>query len=145
MNYAQQMLVPLGGQAWDLAWQIAEGTRDIDDAKDVALELLNRRNVENKDSYEISDYSFREKNGIFTLGFALETEDAIENGRDKMERKGMQLVAVNVANEPGAGFEVETNRISLVHSSGKVEELPLATKEELADQLLDHIESAMDE
>jgi phosphopantothenoylcysteine decarboxylase/phosphopantothenate--cysteine ligase len=89
--------------------------------------------------------SLREKNGIFTLGFALETEDAIENGRDKMERKGMQLVAVNVANEPGAGFEVETNRISLVHSSGKVEELPLATKEELADQLLDHIESAMDE
>jgi len=89
--------------------------------------------------------SLREKNGIFTLGFALETEDAIENGRNKMERKGMHLVAVNVANEPGAGFEVETNRISLLYPSGKVEELPLATKEELADQLLDHIESAMDE
>ena len=89
--------------------------------------------------------SLREKNRIFTLGFALETEDAIENGRNKMERKGRQRVAVNVANEPGAGFEVETNRISLLYPSGKVEELPLATKEELADQLLDHIESAMDE
>ena len=43
MNYAQQMLVPLGGQAWDLAWQIAEGTRDIDDAKDFVQGLAESR------------------------------------------------------------------------------------------------------
>jgi len=110
-----------------------EGSKSLDISLNPGPDLL----VETK--------SLREKNRIFTLGFALETEDAIENGRNKMERKGMQLVAVNVANEPGAGFEVETNRISLLYPSGKVEELPLATKEELADQLLDHIESAMDE
>ncbi len=85
----------------------------------------------------------RDEKGIFTLGFALETEDAIANGRAKLERKGMQLVAVNSANEPDAGFEVETNRITLIDLEGQVEELPLAGKDELADQLLDRIEAAV--
>lgn len=88
--------------------------------------------------------TLRDERGIFTLGFALETEDAIAHGREKLERKGMHLVAVNSANEPGSGFDVETNRITLIDRSGKVEELPLAGKDELADQLLDRIEALLD-
>ena len=86
--------------------------------------------------------TFRERKGIFTLGFALETEDAVARGREKLERKGMHLVAVNSAVEPGAGFESETNRITLIDRNGRVEELPLAKKTELADELLDRIEAA---
>jgi len=86
--------------------------------------------------------TFRERKGIFTLGFALETEDAVARGREKLERKGMHLVAVNSAVEPGAGFESETNRITLIDRNGRVEELPLAEKTELADELLDRIEAA---
>ena len=55
----------------------------------------------------------------------------------------MHLVAVNSAVEPGAGFESETNRITLIDRSGTVEELPLAKKTELADELLDRIEASM--
>ena len=86
--------------------------------------------------------TFRERKGILTLGFALETEDALARGREKLERKGMHLVAVNSAVEPGAGFESETNRITLIDRNGRVEELPLAKKTELADDLLDRIEAA---
>ena len=86
--------------------------------------------------------TFRERKGIFTLGFALETEDAVACGREKLERKGMHLVAVNSAVEPGTGFESRTNRITLIDRSGRVEELPLAEKTELADELLDRIEAA---
>ncbi|WP_420441134.1 bifunctional phosphopantothenoylcysteine decarboxylase/phosphopantothenate--cysteine ligase CoaBC [Candidatus Palauibacter sp.] len=86
--------------------------------------------------------TFRERKGIFTLGFALETEDAVARGREKLERKGMHLVAVNSAVEPGAGFESRTNRITLIDRNGRVEELPLAQKTELADELLDRIEAA---
>lgn len=86
----------------------------------------------------------RAERGIFTLGFALETENALQNGRDKLERKAMQLVAINVATEPGAGFEVDTNRVTLVDAAGNVEELPLLLKEELADRLLDRVEAALD-
>ncbi|MDE2880066.1 bifunctional phosphopantothenoylcysteine decarboxylase/phosphopantothenate--cysteine ligase CoaBC [Candidatus Palauibacter soopunensis] len=87
--------------------------------------------------------AFRERKGIFTLGFALETEDLLTRGREKLERKGMHLVAVNSAVEPGAGFESETNRITLIDRSGRVEELPLAKKTELADELLDRIEASI--
>lgn len=87
--------------------------------------------------------AFRERKGIFTLGFALETEDLPARGREKLERKGMHLVAVNSAVEPGAGFESETNRITLIDRNGGVEELPLAKKTELADTLLDRIEASI--
>ncbi|MCY3598967.1 MAG: bifunctional phosphopantothenoylcysteine decarboxylase/phosphopantothenate--cysteine ligase CoaBC [Gemmatimonadetes bacterium] len=87
--------------------------------------------------------AFREREGIFTLGFALETEDLLTRGRKKLERKGMHLVAVNSAVEPGAGFESETNRITLIDRRGRVEELPLAKKTELADALLDRVEAAI--
>ncbi|WP_420616594.1 bifunctional phosphopantothenoylcysteine decarboxylase/phosphopantothenate--cysteine ligase CoaBC [Candidatus Palauibacter sp.] len=87
--------------------------------------------------------AFRERKGIFTLGFALETEDLLARGREKLERKGMHLVAVNSAVEPGAGFESETNRITLIDRNGGVEELPLAKKTELADTLLDRVEASI--
>ena len=87
--------------------------------------------------------AFREREGIFTLGFALETEDLPARGREKLERKGMHFVAVNSAVEPGAGFESETNRITLIDRNGRVEELPLAKKTELADTLLDRIEASI--
>ncbi|MXW68301.1 MAG: bifunctional phosphopantothenoylcysteine decarboxylase/phosphopantothenate--cysteine ligase CoaBC [Gemmatimonadales bacterium] len=87
--------------------------------------------------------AFREREGIFTLGFALETEDLLARGREKLARKGMHLVAVNSAVEPGAGFESETNRITLIDRSGQVEELPLAKKTELADALLDRVEASI--
>lgn len=85
----------------------------------------------------------RQREGILSLGFALETEDALENGREKLERKGLDLIAINVAGDPNAGFDVETNRVTLLDRWGNVEELPLLLKSELADRLLDRIEEVL--
>ena len=82
----------------------------------------------------------RARKGVFTLGFALETDDLLARGREKLERKGMDLVAVNSALEEDAGFESQTNRITLIDRTGAMEALPLARKTELADQILDRIE-----
>ena len=82
----------------------------------------------------------RRRAGIVTLGFALETENALENGRAKLERKGLDLIAVNDATDPEAGFDVATNRVSLLDASGNVEEFPVLLKEELAERLLDRLE-----
>ncbi len=85
----------------------------------------------------------RRERGILTLGFALETESALENGKKKLEAKGLDLIAINDATDPNAGFEVETNRVTLLDRWGNVEELPLLLKEELADRLLDRVEEVM--
>ncbi|HEU4885359.1 MAG TPA: bifunctional phosphopantothenoylcysteine decarboxylase/phosphopantothenate--cysteine ligase CoaBC [Longimicrobium sp.] len=81
--------------------------------------------------------------GSVIVGFALETTDAVENGRRKLEGKGLDLLVVNDATEPGAGFEVETNRVVLLQSGQPDEALPLMSKAEVADRILDRVESLL--
>jgi phosphopantothenoylcysteine decarboxylase/phosphopantothenate--cysteine ligase len=77
--------------------------------------------------------------GLFRVGFALETEDAVENARRKLAEKDLDLLVVNDTTEPGAGFEVDTNRVTLIAKSGCVEELPLLSKRETAARILDRV------
>ncbi len=86
----------------------------------------------------------REERGIVTLGFALETDMAVENGRSKLESKKMDFVAVNQLGDPGAGFDVPTNRVTLLDRWGGLEEFPVLPKEEVADLLLDRVETRLD-
>lgn len=85
----------------------------------------------------------REKGGVLTLGFALETEDPIGNARKKLEDKGLELVAVNEAGRPDRGVEAETNQVTLLDAQGVVEELPLMSKLDVAERLLDHLETRL--
>jgi phosphopantothenoylcysteine decarboxylase/phosphopantothenate--cysteine ligase len=73
------------------------------------------------------------------VGFALETGDAVANGRAKLKAKGLDLIVVNDASEPGAGFEVETNRVTILARAGAAEELPLLSKREVAARILDRV------
>jgi phosphopantothenoylcysteine decarboxylase / phosphopantothenate---cysteine ligase len=81
----------------------------------------------------------RQKGNRILVGFAAETEDAVDNAHDKLLRKNLDLIIVNNLNEPGAGFAVQTNRVSIIDCSGAVEELPLLEKEELAHRILDRV------
>jgi phosphopantothenoylcysteine decarboxylase / phosphopantothenate---cysteine ligase len=75
--------------------------------------------------------------GAVIVGFALETDQPVANGRRKLEAKGLDLIVVNDATEPGAGFEGITNRVTLLGPGDAVEELPLMSKREVADRILD--------
>jgi phosphopantothenoylcysteine decarboxylase/phosphopantothenate--cysteine ligase len=75
------------------------------------------------------------------VGFALETEDVVANGRRKLEAKGLDLLVVNDAREPGAGFEVATNRVTLLETDREDDALPLMSKAEVADRILDRVEA----
>jgi phosphopantothenoylcysteine decarboxylase/phosphopantothenate--cysteine ligase len=81
--------------------------------------------------------------GCVVVGFALETADAVENGRRKLEGKGLDLLVVNDATEPGAGFEVDTNRVVLLAPGVPDEALPLMPKSEVADHILDRVEQVL--
>jgi phosphopantothenoylcysteine decarboxylase / phosphopantothenate---cysteine ligase len=80
------------------------------------------------------------KSGSVIVGFALETGDALAKGRAKLERKDLDLIVVNDALEQGAGFEHETNRVALMGRDGTPQILPLQSKREVADAILDAVE-----
>ncbi|MCK5447520.1 MAG: bifunctional phosphopantothenoylcysteine decarboxylase/phosphopantothenate--cysteine ligase CoaBC [Gemmatimonadetes bacterium] len=82
----------------------------------------------------------RETAGVLTLGFALETENPVGNARRKLEDKGLDMVAVNEAGRADRGAEAETNQVTLIDAQGLIEELPLMSKVEVAERLLDHVE-----
>jgi phosphopantothenoylcysteine decarboxylase / phosphopantothenate---cysteine ligase len=77
--------------------------------------------------------------GAVVVGFALETETPVEHGRSKLARKDLDLLVVNDATEAGAGFEVETNRVVILARGGGEVELPLMSKDAVADAILDRI------
>jgi len=83
----------------------------------------------------------RREAGVFTLGFALETDDGLESARRKLEAKSLDLIALNEAGRPDVGLAAATNEVTLVGRDGATEEIPLMSKEELADRLLDRIEA----
>lgn len=78
--------------------------------------------------------------GTVVVGFALETDNALANARVKLEQKDLDLIVVNDATEPGAGFGVDTNRVTLLARDGSEERLSLMPKTEVADAILDRVE-----
>jgi phosphopantothenoylcysteine decarboxylase/phosphopantothenate--cysteine ligase len=77
------------------------------------------------------------------LGFAAETHNAFEYGRDKLLRKGLDFIAVNDVLEEGAGFAVDTNHVLLISASGIEEEMPLQSKTAVAERLVTHVAEAL--
>jgi phosphopantothenoylcysteine decarboxylase/phosphopantothenate--cysteine ligase len=78
------------------------------------------------------------KSGQILVGFAAETERVRERAQAKLEAKGVDLMVANDVSAADSGFEVDTNRAILLHSTG-VEELGLLTKVELAELILDRV------
>lgn len=76
--------------------------------------------------------------GQIVCGFSMETEDMIENSRQKLLHKQVDMICANNLKQEGAGFGVDTNVLTLITKSDTVQ-LPLLTKEEAADQILDRL------
>lgn len=73
------------------------------------------------------------------IGFAAETRDLIDNAKDKLARKNLDMIIANDVTAPGAGFNADTNIVKLIYRDGHMEELPKMTKNKLADIILDKI------
>lgn len=78
------------------------------------------------------------REGQFLCGFSMETENVIENSRAKLTKKNLDLIVANNLKQQGAGFGTDTNVVTLL-SGDEVVELPIMSKEEVADRLLDYI------
>ena len=73
------------------------------------------------------------------IGFALETEDGINNAKMKMNKKGLDFILLNYANEKDAGFNSDTNHIYLFAKDGTEHEFPLDTKHRLSRSIIEYI------
>jgi phosphopantothenoylcysteine decarboxylase/phosphopantothenate--cysteine ligase len=78
------------------------------------------------------------------VGFAAET-GSLGRAADKLQRKGVDLLVANDVQEAGAGFGTDTNRVTILAADGSIDELPILTKREVADRLLDRLAPALDE
>ena len=76
--------------------------------------------------------------GQFLCGFSMETQNMIENSRQKLEKKNLDLIVANNVKEQGAGFGTDTNIVTLLSEKDTLT-LPLLSKEEVANRLLDYI------
>jgi len=78
------------------------------------------------------------------VGFAAESRDLPENAAEKLKAKHLDLIAANDISAPDSGFEVDTNRITLLYAGGAREELPLMGKEEAAQAIIERIAGSME-
>jgi phosphopantothenoylcysteine decarboxylase/phosphopantothenate--cysteine ligase len=80
------------------------------------------------------------RNGLLVIGFAAETGDVLENALDKLRRKQLDAIVANDITREGAGFDVETNIITLIaRDTGAPVALPLMSKLEAAHRILDEV------
>jgi phosphopantothenoylcysteine decarboxylase/phosphopantothenate--cysteine ligase len=79
------------------------------------------------------------KGNFIKVGFAAESEDLVANAKKKLKAKRLDLVVANDITQPDAGFDVDTNRVTIIDKNGKAEDLPLMSKREVAERILDRV------
>jgi phosphopantothenoylcysteine decarboxylase/phosphopantothenate--cysteine ligase len=100
-------------------------------AKDIRLAL--------RPTIDILAEMGRKKGKRILVGFALETDDGVDNARKKLRAKKLDLIVLNNPRDEGAAFDFDTNKITLIFASGDIEEYPLMDKSDVACLILEKI------
>ena len=79
------------------------------------------------------------KGNFIRVGFAAESEDIVANARQKLEKKQLDIIVANDITDADSGFGSDTNKVTLISRDGKEESLPLLSKREVADKILDRV------
>ena len=74
-------------------------------------------------------------------GFALETENLLENGKKKLAKKNLNCIVLNTLQDNGAGFGVDTNKISILDNHNNLKEFELKSKTEVAADIVDYVKN----
>ncbi len=79
------------------------------------------------------------KGKFIRVGFAAESEDLVANAQRKLKQKQLDIIVANDITATGSGFGADTNKVTIIGRDGKAEDLPLMTKREVADRVLDSV------
>lgn len=91
----------------------------------------------------VATLAAQKRPGQVVIGFAAETEDLLANAQSKMKRKRLDLIVANDVTTEGAGFDSDTNIVTLLWPDGRAESLPQMTKRAVAERLLDAAHSLL--
>jgi phosphopantothenoylcysteine decarboxylase/phosphopantothenate--cysteine ligase len=115
--------------------------------KSVASRKIKKRNgamqIDLEPTPDILQELGAHKKGRLLVGFAAETEDYVKNGLEKLKTKNLDLIVVNPVDGPDSAFGNDTNRATLIDSSGRTEDVPRLSKDRLADVILDRVVSML--
>ena len=80
----------------------------------------------------------KEKTGFprFTIGFAAESENLLQNAAAKIDKKNLDMIVANDISQKGSGFEVDTNQVIFLYKDGTQEPLPVLSKLEVAEKIM---------
>ena len=92
---------------------------------------------------QTKDFLLEVPDTVLKVGFAAETEDLLNNAQKKLVEKRLAFICSNDVSAPDAGFAVDTNRITILYKDGRQEELPLMSKREVAEKILDRVEEML--
>ena len=76
------------------------------------------------------------------VGFALETKDGFANAKEKLQRKNLDMIVLNSLQDEGAGFKYDTNKVMLIDKAGGNADIPLKSKSEVAEDIIDYLVKA---
>lgn len=107
--------------------------RKIKREKEEEIELRLKRNP------DIAATLSKNKTKQITVGFALETDNEIENAKKKLEKKNLDLIVLNSMNNPEAGFMKDTNQVTIISKEGEIENFGVKSKREVAKDIIDSI------
>lgn len=114
-----------------------EGSKIKKDKETLSLSLVRNPDI-------LAQLGTMKKEGQFLVGFALETDHALENAKAKRRAKNADLIILNSLEDEGAGFGGDTNKVTLIPELGPVKALALDTKKVLARQIVDYVAYEMD-
>lgn len=141
---AEEMLVQV--QQYFQYSDIAIFSAAVSDYKSHILE--NKKVKKSNGSWDISLTKTRDillevgkekKANQFLVGFALETENELENAKEKLVKKNLDMIVLNSLNDKGAGFGHDTNKITIIEKDNKIEEFELKDKSEVAKDIISKI------
>ena len=84
-----------------------------------------------------------ESDNLVKVGFAAESENLIENGSAKVSKKGLDFIVANDITAQDSGFSVDTNKVTIIHADGTIEKLPLMSKYEVGNAILDRVKTGL--
>jgi len=102
-----------------------------------AIELKPTRDI----LKDVSEIKKTKKLDLKVIGFAAESKDIILNAREKLNDKNMDMIVANDISDPQAGFRVDTNKVLLMYSDGSTEQLPVMSKDDVAEKVIRHLQS----